>query len=221
MKRSKWAEIFCDGAYSFDPTTTPPARGPPQGRDAGRVSRALSRPMTVVLGRWLAGAITRLRSLFNPLAGWTLPPVGSPETLVSRAAWGNSPRGTERVPGKSALAEGLPHGREELSALRCGVRARCGSRSHRNPSLFPRNCPVAGPRRDVHAGQAASSGRSLRFGGSSLAGANVRRVDGRGSNALKTIVPFFRRASVTEKGLADLSAKPFILLVEPTGSEPV
>jgi hypothetical protein len=33
--------------------------------------------------------------------------------------------------------------------------------------------------------------------------------------------PFFRGASATEKGLASLSAKPFMLLVEPTGIEPV
>jgi len=54
--------------------------------------------MTVVLGRWLAGAITRLRSLFNPLAGWTLPPVGSPETLVSQGGVG------ELAPGDRACA---------------------------------------------------------------------------------------------------------------------
>ena len=33
--------------------------------------------------------------------------------------------------------------------------------------------------------------------------------------------PLFRGASATEKGLASLSAKPFMLLVEPTGIEPV
>src|SRR6266404_5779884 len=33
--------------------------------------------------------------------------------------------------------------------------------------------------------------------------------------------PFFCGASATEKGLASLSAKPFMLLVEPTGIEPV